>query len=182
MHRQASDTTIALRAAIKSVLDNAPGPLAAAEICAHPAVEAIGVSRADATLCVSHLFLLKSRGFPMMRAPIGGNKFVYFNPEVVTPNDVVMAKAEERPPLGASSHPVNAASQAPAGPMKSGDFQFNPIHLETELTPAPAKRKTKAEADAVAPPVAVPAPVHVPAGVKCITLTVAGVSIKIELG
>lgn len=184
-----SDTTVALRAAIKAVLDTATTPLTSSQICDHPAVASLNVAKADATLAVAHLFMLKSRGFLMMRSPIGGGKFVYFNPDVVVPDTEVMAAAQDMTGQGHVPQSVNL--------VNSGDFAFNPIGFAGEIKankPAGRRPGSKNKPKMLAGVPGGPAineskpaenfevPVRVLPGVKCITLTVAGVSIKIELG
>lgn len=151
-----SDRTVLLREAIKNVLDNATEPMTAVEINEKQEVFELGLGSTAVSMELSALYNVANKPWPIKRIPAEPgkrSKWVYFNPKVVK-----LAYKEKAP--------VNTvkSEDAPAVVSPVPEFQFNPVEFVPEA--------------AAAPEVNVP----VPAGVKSITLSVAGVTIKIELG
>lgn len=156
--RQLTDETALLREAIKEALGNATEPMTSTQVADTPVVMELGLSSNRVSRELKAMHQKKKSSWPIKRIPSaapGHNTWEYFNPDVVK----LVARAPDRR-QAADPAPVNGVNPPPA-------FEFNPVEFEQA-----------AVADAATgPEVNVP----VPPGVKSITMTVAGVTIKIDL-
>lgn len=153
--RPITDETILLRDAIKEVLDKANEPLSPDAIAEHSAVFGLGLPKARVSRELRAMYEVQKKPWPLLRIPSsspGRSQWDYFNPNVVPLVARGPDRRQEPDPM-----PVNSVNP-PA-------FEFNPVEFAAEPPAAP-------QGDAS---------VAVPAGVKSITLTVSGVTVRIEL-
>lgn len=155
-----SDESTLLRLAITEVLAHATQPLTSVQIGEAHAVRSLGLDMGNDRMAKTmHLmFKVQRKHTPLARIRVygkGQTRYGWYNPEVVTPLE--------------SKHVEYAATDGPVNPIKSPpEFKFNPLEF------------VGGEAAALAEPPPAPA-IKVPQGVKCITLSVGSVAIKIEL-
>lgn len=149
-----SDETVLIRDAIKVALDTATEPLTSDEVARHPEVQSLGLPHDMVSRELKALYDKSKKAWPLLRIP--SSKPGRNKWEYFNPRVVKLAHKEKAAPA-----PVNDVKSEP---VPVPEFTFNPV----EFVPEPV----------AAPDVSVP----VPAGVKSVTLSVAGVTIKIELG
>lgn len=160
MAKVIDDGTLLLRDAIRVVFAQASEPMTSTEVGDAPDVKELGLPLARVAIELSNMYTGKYKTFPIARipAPSGSRcQWAYFNPEVVR-----LEYTPHVPKVRAA--PVNDVKSAPAQ-----EFLFDPVQMVMDMA-APSVDEPETPA------------VTVPAGVKTITLTVAGVSIKIEIG
>lgn len=156
--RVASGETRILRAAITKVLMRATAPMPADEIARSPEVAATGLPRHKASLCVAHMYRLKNTGPTLHRIEFDDTRPAkYYLPGVLSASLMGGKAFDDGKSMATRKKPAPVNNVKP----EPQEFTFNPVELEA-ATP-------------------IDVPVSVPPGVKCITLTVGGVSIKIEL-
>lgn len=163
---QPSDKTVLLREALRTVLDKATAPMNAAEVNSYSEISRLGTFPHETAIELAHLWARKKSLFPIAR--IAGPKgYEYFNPEVVKLS---------YPPLPKPGERVNSV-KPPIPPVRP-EFEFNPVEFEAQASPA--HDPVDQVAETIDEP-AEPANVVVPAGVKCITISVGGVTIRVEM-
>ena len=153
MSTSITDETILLREAIEQVLREAARPMTSVQIHEAAAVRELGVSVKRVSHALRELWMLRRKPFPLGRvdAPTVRPKWEYYHMDVCNPLAYRTRKPVE----------VNDVNSEPQ--VQEPEFQFNALELgENELTPPAAQ-------------------VQVPPGVKNITLSVGGVTIRIEL-
>lgn len=155
MSRAMTEKTQLIRTALESVLMDATRPMGATELYQHPDIAALGVSDKDVSNQLFQISKVKDKPFQLRRVflPAAGSsqKWGYYIQGVVP---VVEDRRPEKPKPADPPAPVSGAPE---------DFTFNPVEF-APVCPEPGDAK-----------------VTVPPGVKCITLTVGGVGIRIEL-
>ena len=156
--RTLKDETRVLREAITQVLMRATRPMTSSELASAAEVAATGIPKHKAALCVAHMYRLKS-GLVLHRIDndVPGK---YYVPSIL-PDKLLKGVPFSEEGTKRVAAPVNPVKSGPAAKV----FEFDADKFELQAVPA-------ANVDV---------PVQVPAGVKCITLSVGGVSIKIEL-
>lgn len=158
--RELSDETTLLREAIGQTLAQATEPMTSGDVYDTPGVRSLGLSPDRVSRELKTMHSRVDKPFPLKRIPHGGpgkSKWAYFNPDVVK-----LAYTPAEPPRAAPSQgPVNDDKSTPA-------FEFNPVEFVAPVA-SPAT-------DTAEPPTPQPG-----STVKSITVTVAGISIKIDL-
>lgn len=155
--REMSDETSLLRDAIGEVLSRATAPMSSVEIYDDAAVRTLGITTYRVSRELKALYKRQKQVFPLKRIPhhTGKSKWAYFNPRVVK-----LAYTPAEPPR-------EAPAQGPVNGVKP-EFTFDPIdfappavtaEIADQPEPAPEPRST----------------------VKSITVSVSGISIKIDL-
>ncbi len=166
MSKPISDDTAVLRLAIQQVLASAKAPMTSQQIAEHQEIVSLGLPdhRNKVAITLVNMYDLKKRGFRLCRVPTGQGrtKWEWYNPDVLPHLMFVPPKMPA---------PVNPVKSAPLNPVIPPGFEFNPVDFAV-AEPDPVPDAPYSE------PVV---PVQVPVGVKSITLSVAGVTIKIEL-
>lgn len=154
MAAQMSEDTALLRIAIKDALDKATEPLSSAQVAQDPAVQQMGLGERTA-IELANMYNMKAPPFPLKRIPsnVKGSRWQYFNPDVVQLAYTPAEPQRAAPPLP----PVNG--------VKLPEFAFNPVDFHPPA-PAEAVELPSPPADTV---------------VKSITVTVAGITVKIDL-
>lgn len=160
--REISDETTLLRDAIQEVLAGATAPMTSQELYESDPVRSLGVDPNRVSRELKTLYELLVKPFPLKRVPNSQGRcmWAYFNPKVVK-----LAYTPAEPPRP-------APEQGPVNDVKSAEpeFHFNPVEF---LHPSPVASATE---DVAEPKVPEPT-----SKVKSITVSVAGVSIKIDL-
>lgn len=144
-----------LRTAIHVALLDAKQPMSSRDLANHPDVRVLGLDMKAVSNQLYQLCEIKKKPFPIRRtfmtAASSPQKWGYYLGGV-TP--VIENAPPEKPKPADPPAPVSGAPE---------DFTFNPVEF-APVRPEPGDAK-----------------VTVPPGVKCITLTVGGVGIRIEL-